>query len=55
MKKIKEFIKECRRVLAITKKPTKDEYSSIVKITGLGILAIGLIGFIINLISQSIL
>lgn len=55
MSKLKEFIKECRRVWIVTKKPTKDEYNSIVKITGLGILAIGLLGFIINLIAGSFL
>ena len=55
MSKLKNFIKECRRVWTVTKKPTKEEYSSIVKVTGLGILAIGLLGFIINLISKSFL
>jgi protein transport protein SEC61 subunit gamma and related proteins len=52
MKKLKEFIKECRRVLSITKKPDKEEFLSISKITGLGIMAIGLLGFIIALISR---
>ena len=55
MSKLTVFIKECRRVLAVTKKPTKEEYISIVKVTGLGILAVGLLGFIINLIIKSFL
>lgn len=55
MSKLKEFIKECRRVWTVTKKPNKEEYNSIVKVTGLGILAIGLLGFIINLISTTFL
>jgi protein transport protein SEC61 subunit gamma-like protein len=55
MAKLKEFIKECRRVWVVTKKPSKEEYNAIVKVTGLGILAIGLLGFIINLVSQILL
>ncbi len=52
---LKEFIKECKRVWTITKKPTREEYNAIVKVTGIGILAIGLLGFIINLISRGFL
>lgn len=44
---VKEFIKECRRVLKVTKKPTNLEFKRIFQITGLGILLIGLIGFVI--------
>jgi len=40
------------RVLRITKKPSKEEYKSIVKITSLGIAVIGLIGFVIFLAKQ---
>lgn len=52
MKKIIEFIKESKRVLRVTKKPSKEEYKTIVKISGLGILAIGLIGFLITMSKQ---
>lgn len=48
--KLKNFIKECARVLRITKKPTKEEFKTISKISGLGILVIGLIGFLVHLI-----
>ena len=47
--KFKSFIKECRRVLKVTKKPSQEEFKMIVKITGLGIIVIGLIGFIITI------
>ncbi len=47
--KTKSFIKECIRVFHITKKPDKEEYKAIVKVTGLGILIIGAIGFIISI------
>lgn len=46
---LKEFVSECRRVLKVTKKPSKEEFSVIVKISGLGILVIGLIGFILQM------
>ena len=38
----------------MTKKPTKQEFTSIAKVTGIGILLIGLIGFIIFMIWQII-
>jgi protein transport protein SEC61 subunit gamma-like protein len=44
----KEFVKECKRVWAITKKPNREEFKTIVKISGVGILLIGLIGFLIH-------
>jgi len=50
--KIRRFFKQTIRVLRITKKPNKEEFKSIVKVTGLGILIIGLIGFFIFLIKQ---
>lgn len=48
----KEFVRESIRVLKITKKPTKEEFKSIVKVTGIGILIIGMIGFVIQLVRQ---
>jgi protein transport protein SEC61 subunit gamma and related proteins len=49
MGKLKEFVGECKRVLQITKKPDKNEYKAIVKASGLGILIIGMIGFLLTL------
>jgi len=46
----KTFIAECIRVFKITKKPTGTEYKTIVKVSGIGILLIGLIGFIVQMI-----
>lgn len=46
----REFLSECLRVLRITKKPTKEEYKVIVKVAGLGMIIIGLIGFVIVMI-----
>lgn len=52
--KLKRFSKECWRVLRITKKPDKQEFKTIVKVSALGMLVIGLIGFIITMIVQFI-
>ncbi len=48
--KLKSFYKESVRVFRITKKPEREEYKAIMKVAGLGILLIGLIGFIIHAI-----
>ena len=52
--RFKRFVNECKRVLIITKKPDSDEFKTIVKASGLGIIIIGLIGFIVHLIVQFI-
>ncbi len=52
--KIKTFYAECVRVFKITKKPTKEEFKAIVKVSGLGILLIGFIGFLVHFIDQLI-
>lgn len=44
---IKKKLKGYWRVLKITKKPDKEEYSMSAKVTGIGIILIGLIGFLI--------
>ncbi len=40
------------RVLKMARKPTSDEYSKVILITGLGIAAIGAMGFVIYLIMR---
>ncbi len=51
-RKIKNFVRECKRVLIVTKKPSRDEFKTIVKVSGLGIIIIGVIGFLIQMIKQ---
>ena len=53
-KKFKNFIKECRRVLKITKKPSSDEFKTIVKASGLGLMIIGAIGFVLTMVRNII-
>jgi protein transport protein SEC61 subunit gamma and related proteins len=50
--KLRSFIGECRRVLTVTKKPSKDELMAIVKVAGIGIALIGFLGFILQLLSK---
>ena len=52
--KIKNFIMESIRVFKITKKPSKDEFMTVVKVTAIGTLVIGFIGYLIHIISQLI-
>ena len=40
------------RVLRMARKPTNEEYEKTVKITGLGILAIGAVGFVIYIFRE---
>ncbi len=49
LEKLKLWLIEAKRVLLVTKKPNKQEFLTIVKVTGIGILIIGLIGFIITI------
>jgi protein transport protein SEC61 subunit gamma and related proteins len=46
------FLIQCKRVLRISKKPDRFEYSNVAKITGIGIVIIGFIGFIITIITM---
>lgn len=50
VQQLQSFLIECSRVLAVTKKPTGEEFKTVVKVAGLGILFIGMIGFMILLI-----
>lgn len=52
--RLKEFLSECKRVLKVTKKPSYEEFKTIVKISGIGILIIGFIGFFIHMVWQLI-
>lgn len=52
--RLKEFYHECVRVLKVTKKPTNEELKTVTKVSGLGILVIGLMGFIVMMIYRLI-
>ncbi len=47
IERLKTFAVQSKRVWHVLRKPTMEEFKSIAKISAIGILAIGLIGFII--------
>ncbi len=52
---LKEFWEECKRVLKVTKKPDREELVMVVKVTALGMLLIGMLGFLITLMNKLLL
>ena len=46
---------EYRRVVSISRKPSRPEFISIAKICGLGMMLMGVIGFVIQLVYQLII
>ena len=52
--KISLKIQEYRRIIRLTKKPSKQEFSMTVKVSALGMLIIGLVGFAITIIKAII-
>jgi protein transport protein SEC61 subunit gamma-like protein len=51
---IKNKFREYGRVLKITKKPDSEEFKATVKAAGLGMIVVGVLGFIIHMIVQGI-
>ncbi|MBS3050574.1 MAG: protein translocase SEC61 complex subunit gamma [Candidatus Aenigmarchaeota archaeon] len=51
---LRSLVERMRRILLVASKPDKSEYRQTVKITGLGFVLIGLIGFAIFMIVQLI-
>ncbi|VVB61648.1 Protein translocase subunit SecE [uncultured archaeon] len=47
---IPDYFQKYIRVLQIMKKPSREEFSAAAKVTGIGMLAIGLIGYIVYII-----
>ena len=47
-------IKDCKRVLKVSRKPDKEEYLEVSKIVAIGIAIIGAVGFVIVLIGELI-
>lgn len=44
----KDLITRCIRIIHISRKPTPEEFNQVAKITGLGIVVIGIIGLVIS-------
>jgi len=54
MIRLKFFLAECKRVITLTTKPTKEEFATISKVSGIGLLLIGLIGFLVVTLAQMV-
>ena len=50
VKKITDFMESARRIFTVSKKPSWKEYSMLIKVTGIGILLIALIGYVMYLL-----
>ena len=51
---LREMLKDWNRAIKLSKKPKKNEFIMIAKITGIGMLLIGAVGFVIRIIIQII-
>ena len=49
MEKLKSFLLKCRRVGDTLKKPTRQEFEQISKVSAIGIAILGLLGFLISM------
>jgi protein transport protein SEC61 subunit gamma-like protein len=45
-------LRNCKRLFQVARKPDQEEYFRVAKITGLGIVLIGMLGFIIMLLAS---
>ena len=51
---LKSFLEKCKRVWMVLKKPTKDELTKVAQISALGIIVVGILGFLISIIMSFI-
>jgi len=51
---LKSFLNQCRRVWHLLKKPGKEEFLTVSKVSAIGLALIGLIGFIIAMAMEFI-
>lgn len=49
---LKSFVSKCKRVWIVLKKPSKNEYQTVAKISALGILAVGAVGFLVAMLMK---
>ena len=49
---LKSFIAKSKRVWLVLKKPTRKEYEMIAKVSAIGIVLLGLLGFILSLVMK---
>lgn len=52
---IQSFVLQCSRVWRIMRKPSSEEFKSISKVSAIGLLVIGLIGFLVAIVVNILL
>jgi len=52
LSKFRSFVAKCKRVWMILKKPSKKEFVMVAKVSAIGILILGLLGFIVSIIMK---
>jgi protein transport protein SEC61 subunit gamma-like protein len=52
--RFKAFLVECQRVVRVTKKPSREEFKTIVKISAIGMAVIGFLGFFVHFVKELI-
>lgn len=48
----KSFLLKCKRVWYVLKKPTRKEFETITKVSAIGILLLGVLGFLISIVMK---
>jgi len=48
--KLRSFLEKSKRVWQVLKKPTRKEFESVAKVSAIGILLLGVLGFLISII-----
>jgi protein transport protein SEC61 subunit gamma and related proteins len=49
---IRSFVEDAKRIFTVSRKPDLPEFKTIAKVTGIGIIIIALIGFIVRLLVE---
>ncbi|MEK6826946.1 MAG: protein translocase SEC61 complex subunit gamma [Nanoarchaeota archaeon] len=49
---LKSFFEKCKRVWMVLKKPTREDFLKIAKVSAVGILVIGILGFVISILMK---
>lgn len=50
MSKLSDFISSSKRIFIVSRKPSWKEFSVMAKVTGLGILIVGVIGYLVEVV-----
>ena len=53
--RFKRFIGECKRVMKVIQRPSREEFYATAKVSALGIGILGLLGFLLSMIQQLVI